>query len=95
MRASRDAVKIHLHLLRILLRDRPTAPDKLRDWACCGELIFCEGVAARPRRRSVVYRLYAFFVAVLPSANKLALVLNLDFSDIDDPSGPAEAAKAV
>ena len=33
-----------------------------------------------------------FFVEVLSRENKLALVLNLDFSDIDDPSGHAENA---
>lgn len=51
-----------------------------------------EGVAELPSRRSVIYRVYDFFVEVLPRANKLALVLNLDFTDIDDPSGNAEDA---
>jgi hypothetical protein len=51
-----------------------------------------EGVAELPSRRSVVYRVYDFFVEVLPRVNKLALVLNLEFSDIDDPSGHAEDA---
>jgi uncharacterized protein with ParB-like and HNH nuclease domain/predicted transport protein len=47
-------------------------------------------VVELPNQRSVVYRVYDFFVEVLPRVNKVALVLNLDFSDIDDPSGHAE-----
>ena len=51
-----------------------------------------EDVVELPNRRSVVYRVYEFFVEVLPRANRLALVLNLDFASIDDPSGRAEDA---
>jgi uncharacterized protein with ParB-like and HNH nuclease domain/predicted transport protein len=50
------------------------------------------GVVELPGRRSVVYRVYDFFVEVLPRSNKIALVLNLDFSDVDDPSGHASDA---
>jgi len=51
-----------------------------------------EDVVELPNRRSIVYRVYDFFVEVIPRANRLALVLNLDFADIDDISGNAEDA---
>jgi uncharacterized protein with ParB-like and HNH nuclease domain/predicted transport protein len=51
-----------------------------------------DGIVELPSRRSIAYRVYDFFVEVIPRANKLALVLNLDFADVDDPSGHAEDA---
>lgn len=35
---------------------------------------------------SITYRVYEFFVDVIPKKNRLSLVLNLDFDECDDPS---------
>lgn len=45
-----------------------------------------------PKRNTIVYHVNDFFVEVLPRANKLLLLLNLDFDSIDDPSGTAKDA---
>lgn len=42
--------------------------------------------------KSVTYRVYDFFVEVLPRRRKLLLIVNLDFADCDDPSGIASDA---
>ena len=47
-------------------------------------------VAELPNRRTIVYRVYDFFVEVLPRAGRVSLILNLDFSTIDDPTNRAE-----
>lgn len=40
--------------------------------------------------KSVTYRVYDFFLEVLPRKRRLLLILNLDFEEVDDPSGLAE-----
>ena len=42
--------------------------------------------------KSVSYRVYDFFVEVLPRKHRLLLLLNLDFSECNDPSGLASDA---
>ena len=42
--------------------------------------------------KSVTYRVYDFFVEVMPRKRRLLLILNLDFADCDDPSGIASDA---
>lgn len=42
--------------------------------------------------KSVTYRVYDFFVEVMPRKRRLSLILNLDFADCDDPSGLASDA---
>jgi uncharacterized protein with ParB-like and HNH nuclease domain/predicted transport protein len=49
-------------------------------------------VTELPNRRTVVYRVYDFFVEVLPRAGRVSLILNLDFASIDDPTNRAEDA---
>jgi predicted transport protein len=49
-------------------------------------------VVELPNDRSVIYRVFNFFVEVIPRKQKLSLLLNLDFSDCDDPSGRARDA---
>ncbi len=41
---------------------------------------------------SVTYRVYDFFVEVVPRRRRLSLVLNLDFDECDDPTGRAADA---
>jgi predicted transport protein len=43
-------------------------------------------------RKSVSYHGPAFFLEVLPRKNRITLLLNLDFNEVDDPSGIAEDA---
>jgi predicted transport protein len=40
----------------------------------------------------VTYRVYDFFIEVLPRKHRLLLLLNLDFADCKDPSGLASDA---
>ena len=42
--------------------------------------------------KSVTYRVYDFFVEILPRKHRLLLLLNLDFSECQDPSGIASDA---
>jgi predicted transport protein len=42
--------------------------------------------------RSVVYRVYDYFLEILPRTNYILLMANLDFVDTDDPSGIARDA---
>jgi predicted transport protein len=42
--------------------------------------------------RSVVYRVFDHFVEVLPRSRRVLLLLNLDFDEVDDPSGIARDA---
>jgi len=42
--------------------------------------------------KSVTYRVYDFFVEVIPRKRRLSLVLNLDFEECDDPTGRASDA---
>ena len=44
--------------------------------------------------KSVTYRVYDFFLEVLPRKNKLLLMINLDFAECNDPSGRATDATA-
>jgi predicted transport protein len=39
-----------------------------------------------PGQNTVTYRVYDFFVEVIPRKRRLALVLNLDFDEADDPT---------
>ena len=39
--------------------------------------------------RSVTYRVFDFFVEIIPRKRRLSLILNLDFEDCDDPSSQA------
>lgn len=49
-------------------------------------------VVELPNDRSVIYRVFDFFVEVIPRKQRLSLLLNLEFSDCDDPSGNARDA---
>ena len=49
-------------------------------------------VVELPNDRSVIYRVFNFFVEVIPRKQRLSLLLNLDFSDCEDPSGNARDA---
>jgi predicted transport protein len=49
-------------------------------------------VAELPNARSVTYRVFEFVVEIIPRKQKLSLLLNLDFSDCEDPSGKARDA---
>jgi uncharacterized protein with ParB-like and HNH nuclease domain/predicted transport protein len=40
-------------------------------------------------QRSVTYRVYDFFVEIIPRKRRLLLMLNLDYEDCDDPTGRA------
>jgi predicted transport protein len=42
--------------------------------------------------KSVTYRAIDYFVELIPRKNRLALLLNLDFDECDDPSGRARDA---
>src|SRR5437868_2602725 len=42
--------------------------------------------------KSVTYRVFDFFVEVMPRKRRLLLLLNLDFENCDDPSGIASDA---
>ena len=42
--------------------------------------------------RSVTYRSTDYFVELIPRKNRLAVLLNLDFDECDDPSGRARDA---
>jgi predicted transport protein len=42
--------------------------------------------------KTVTYRVYDFFIEVLPRKHRLLLLLNLDFADCKDPSGLASDA---
>lgn len=45
-----------------------------------------------PNDRSIVYRVFDFFVEIIPRMQRLSLLLNLDFSDCKDASGKARDA---
>ena len=45
-----------------------------------------------PNARSVTYRVFDFVVEIIPRKQRLSLLLNLDFSDCEDPSGKARDA---
>lgn len=49
-------------------------------------------VVELPNDRSVVYRVFDFFVEIIPRKQRLSLLLNLDFSDCEDASGKARDA---
>jgi predicted transport protein len=49
-------------------------------------------VVELPNARSVTYRVFEFVVEIIPRKQKLSLLLNLDFSDCEDPSGKARDA---
>lgn len=51
-----------------------------------------EDVAELPNDRTVVYRVFDFFVEVIPRKQRLTLLLNLDFADCDDPTGKSRDA---
>jgi uncharacterized protein with ParB-like and HNH nuclease domain/predicted transport protein len=42
--------------------------------------------------KSVVYRVFDFFLEVLPRTRRVLLLMNLDFDEVDDPSGIARDA---
>ncbi len=42
--------------------------------------------------KSVVYRVFDHFVEVLPRSRRILLLANIDFDELDDPSGQAEDA---
>lgn len=45
-----------------------------------------------PNVRSVTYRVFDFVVKIIPRKQRLSLLLNLDFSECEDPSGKARDA---
>ena len=45
-----------------------------------------------PNARSVTYRVFDFVVEIIPRRQRLSLLLNLEYSDCDDPSGKARDA---
>lgn len=49
-------------------------------------------VVELPNDRSVVYRVFDFFVEIIPRKQRLSLLLNLDFADCEDASGKARDA---
>ncbi len=49
-------------------------------------------VVELPNDRSVIYRVFDFFIEIIPRKQRLSLLLNLDFSDCEDPSGNARDA---
>lgn len=49
-------------------------------------------VVELPNDRSVIYRVFDFFVEIIPRKQRLTLLLNLDFADCEDPSGNARDA---
>jgi len=51
-----------------------------------------EDVVELPNDRTVVYRVFDFFVEVIPRKQRLTLLLNLDFADCDDPTGKSRDA---
>jgi predicted transport protein len=51
-----------------------------------------EDVVELPNERTVVYRVFDFFVEVIPRKQRLTLLLNLDFADCDDPTGKSRDA---
>jgi predicted transport protein len=51
-----------------------------------------EDVLELPGPNTVVYRVYDFFLEVIPRKRRLLLVLNLDFDECDDPSRGAQDA---
>lgn len=53
---------------------------------------FGEDVVELPNNRSVIYRVFDFFVEIIPRKQRLSLLLNLDFADCEDPSGRARDA---
>ncbi|MEH6539941.1 DUF262 and DUF1524 domain-containing protein [Halopseudomonas sp.] len=53
---------------------------------------FGEDVVELPNNRSVIYRVFDFFVEIIPRKQRLSLLLNLDFADCEDPSGKARDA---
>jgi predicted transport protein len=42
--------------------------------------------------KSVTYRVYDFFVEIIPRKRRLSLILNLDFDECDDPTRRAADA---
>ncbi|EPH1849593.1 DUF262 and DUF1524 domain-containing protein [Pseudomonas aeruginosa] len=53
---------------------------------------FGEDVVELPNDRSVIFRVFDFFVEIIPRKQRLSLLLNLDFADCEDPSGKARDA---
>jgi uncharacterized protein with ParB-like and HNH nuclease domain/predicted transport protein len=51
-----------------------------------------EDVVELPGPNTVTYRVFDFFVEIIPRKKRLTLLLNLDFDDIDDPSRLASDA---
>ncbi|MGB7510857.1 MAG: DUF5655 domain-containing protein, partial [Pelodictyon phaeoclathratiforme] len=51
-----------------------------------------EDVVELCRSKSITYRVYDYFVEVLPRKRYLLLLINLDFDECDDPSGIASDA---
>ncbi len=49
-------------------------------------------VVELPNDRSVIYRVFDFFVEIIPRKQRLTLLLNLDFADCEDPSGNSRDA---
>src|SRR5690606_11979476 len=49
-------------------------------------------VVELPNDRSVIYRVFDFFVEIIPRKQRLSLLLNLDFADCEDSSGKARDA---
>lgn len=49
-------------------------------------------VVELPNDRSVIYRVFDFFVEIIPRKQRLSLLLNLDFADSEDSSGKARDA---
>jgi uncharacterized protein with ParB-like and HNH nuclease domain/predicted transport protein len=44
--------------------------------------------------KSVVYRVFDHFLEVLPRSHRVLLVINMDFDEVDDPSGIAQDASS-
>lgn len=49
-------------------------------------------VVELPNARSIVYRVFDFFVEIIPRKQRLSLLLNLDFAEFEDSSGKARDA---
>lgn len=49
-------------------------------------------VVELPNERSVVYRVFDFFVEIIPRKQRLSLLINLDFSECEDPTGKSRDA---
>ena len=49
-------------------------------------------MSGKSTERTILYRVFDFFVEVIPRKQRLILLINLDFADCDDPTGRSRDA---